>query len=536
FIDHDITLVENSSHEPIFLDIPENDKHFSPNAAIITARSEIKPGTGTSTNNPRQYINRISSFIDGSAIYGSDKERADWLRTFEGGKLKTSKGNLLPWNTVSGEFNDIVDRINTPFMGDDTGQNHKLFVAGDIRANENPLLIAMHTLFVREHNNLCDQFAADHPQWSDETLYQNARKMISAYVQKITFEDWLPAMGIQLPEYSSYNDQMNPSIFNVFSAAAFRIGHTMINSNLIRMGDNGQEIAEGSIGLKDAFFNPQAVVLAGGIDPYFKGMGTQVMQELDCKIVDDLRNFLFGTPEAGGLDLASINIYRGRDRGISDYNTLRADFGLPRVSDFEDFTASPEDAQALRDLYGNVNNVDAWVGMLAEEHLNNAIVGPLVKTIIEKQFQLLRDGDRFYYENDPAFTQEEIDIIKNTSLHDIIMRNTGISLMQKNVFSAMPHSAIPNGPDLADYNLEAIVYPNPTFDNATLKIYADHNHEVDVSVYSPLGERLIVSKLELIAGDNFISFSFDPAWPRGLYNILLESPTNYKILKLVREQ
>ena len=469
FIDHDIVRVDNNHQEPVFIGIPEGDEYFIPGTSIITARSKSMEGTGTSLDNPRQYANGITSFIDASAVYGSDEKRVNWLRTFEGGKLKTSTGNLLPWNTVSGEFNDVVDLINSPFMGDDTGQNLKLFVAGDVRANENPLLLAMHTVFVREHNRLCDEFAEEHPSWSDETLYQNARRMIGAYLQKITFEDWLPVMGVLLPEYSGYNDQMNPGIFNVFSAAAFRIGHTMINSDLIRMSNTGQELSTGSIKLKDAFFNPMVLVLSGGIDPFFKGMGTQVMQELDCKIIGDLRNFLFGSPGAGGLDLASVNIYRGRDRGVGSYNALREDFGLPKVTKFEDFTSNPNDAQILGELYGNVNNVDAWVGILSEKHLNGAILGPLAMTIVEKQFQVLRDGDRFYFENDPAFSAEDKENIKNTSLHDIIMRNTDIALMQKDVFSAMPHSDIPNGPDLVEIDLESVAYPNPTFDNATIK-------------------------------------------------------------------
>lgn len=535
FIDHDISLVESNGQEPVFIDVPANDQDFVPGSRIVTSRNIAMSGTGTSTDNPRQYANGISSFIDGSAVYGSDETRANWLRTFEGGKLKLSTGHLLPWNTTTGEFNDPVDYANAPFMADDTRQNQKLFVAGDVRANENPLLIAMHTLFVREHNRLCEQFAIEHPQWTDEILYQNARRMIGAYIQKITFEEWLPAMGVYLPEYNGYNDEMNPGIFNVFSAAAFRIGHTMINSDLIRMADNGEEISSGSIKLKDAFFNPLSVVLAGGIDPYFKGMGTQIMQEMDCKIIDDLRNFLFGNPNAGGLDLAAINIYRGRDRGLSDYNTLRADFGLPKVDNYEEFVANPDDAQVLDQLYGNVNNIDAWVGILSEKHLNGAILGELVMKIIEKQFQVLRDGDRFFYENDPAFTEEEREQIRSTSLHSIIMRNTDIGLMQDNVFQAMPHSSIPNGPELTPINLESVVYPNPSYDQATLKVYADYDHSMTIKCFNSNGQLLSHSSENLVRGENFITLEIDPNWPRGLYNLLLESTGSYNIVKIVKE-
>ena len=535
FVDHDISLVESNPAEAMALNIPDDDRHFSPQSKIFTSRNLGSEDSGTSTDNPRQYINTISAFIDGSAVYGSDDQRADWLRTFEGGKLKVSEGNLLPWNTTTGEFNSSLDLINSPDMADDTGLNTKLFVAGDIRANENPLLITMHTLFVREHNRLCEEYALEHPGWSDEILYQRARKMIGAYIQKITFEDWLPAMGVYLPEYPGYNQEMNPGIFNVFSAAAFRIGHTMINSDLIRMSNSGGEITQGNVRLKDAFFNPLSIVLAGGIDPYFKGMGTQIMQEMDCKIVDDLRNFLFGSPGAGGLDLAAINIFRGRDRGISDYNTLRRDFGLPEVSDFEDFTANPDDVEVLQGLYGDYNKLDAWVGILSEKHLNGAILGELSMKIIERQFQLLRDGDRFYYENDPVFNENDLAQIQNTALHDIIMRNTSISLMQKNVFEAMPHSAIPNGPDLAELQLESVLYPNPTFDQTVIKIYSDIDRDITIKIFNTNGQLIEIRNETLIPGDNFLPFKLNSFWPRGLYNLLIESDDHYSILKLVKE-
>ena len=132
-------------------------------------------------------------------------------------------------------------------------------------------------------------------------------------------------------------------------------------------------------------------------------MGTQVQQELDCKVIDDVRNFLFGIPGAGGLDLASINIARGRERGLPDYNTIRSDFGLPKVSSFVDICEDNEVNQLLEELYESVDNVDPWVGLLAEDHMSNTIFGETVMNIVEKQFRALRDGDRFYFENDDAY-------------------------------------------------------------------------------------------------------------------------------------
>ena len=97
-------------------------------------------GTGTDPSNPRQHGNGITGWIDASNVYGSDIDRATWIRTFSDGKMKISNYNLLPWNTVTGNINDEID-FNAPFMADDTRSLTKYFVAGDIRANENPLLL-----------------------------------------------------------------------------------------------------------------------------------------------------------------------------------------------------------------------------------------------------------------------------------------------------------------------------------------------------------------------------------------------------------
>ncbi len=143
FIDHDITLVENSPFEPAFVNVPLGDDWFDPfnggEALIFMMRSAAIPGTGASSSNPREFANEITAFIDGSAVYGSTDERAAWLRSGYSGKLKTSSGNLLPFNTMNNEFSGEVDP-DAPHMADDVGLTEKLFVAGDVRANENPLL------------------------------------------------------------------------------------------------------------------------------------------------------------------------------------------------------------------------------------------------------------------------------------------------------------------------------------------------------------------------------------------------------------
>jgi len=307
-----------------------------------------------------------------------------------------------------------------------------MFQAGDIRANENVELIAMQTLFVREHNRLADRIAAQNPGLSDEEIYQQARRIVIGEIQAITYNEFLPALlgRNALAPYTGYKPDVNPGIATEFSTAAFRVGHTMLGNDVEFLDNNGNEIRP-AVSLSEAFFNPD-LVRETGIDPILKYLASDVAEEVDTHVVDSVRNFLFGPPGAGGLDLASLNIQRGRDHGLADYNTTREAYGLPRITDFSQITANVEVQQRLRDLYGSVDNIDLWVGGLAEDHVAGSSVGPTFQRIIADQFQRLRDGDRFWYQRE--FSGPELDRIEHTSLADVIRRNTTVTNLQENVF------------------------------------------------------------------------------------------------------
>lgn len=444
FLDHDIGLTPDGP-EPALIKVPTGDPHFDPfgagEAIIPMQRNLFDPTTGTGSDNPRQHPNVLSAYIDGSAVYGSDQERADWLRSFEGGKLKVSTGNLLPFNTVDGELEGELSEA-APEMDDPVRISEKHYVAGDVRANENPLLLSFHTLFVREHNRLCDELALKHPDWNDEMLYQYARKLVGGLIQSIVYDEWLPAMGVELSEYQGYRNDVNPQLANVFTAAAFRLGHTLLNSVIQRRDNDGQVIPQGNLTLQEAFFNIFAFIETGDIDPFFKGMASQIQQNMDPKLINDVRNFLFGRPGDGGLDLASININRGRERGLADFNTVRAAIGLPRYDFFQQINSNAGVFTRLLSLYADIHEIDPWVGMLAEKPMPGALFGETIMEMMKLQFTNLRDGDRFFYLIDPILTEADKDWIKQSTLHDVIMYNTKIDLMQDNVFSAMPHSEI----------------------------------------------------------------------------------------------
>ncbi len=426
FLDHDIDqTVDATPPVPLSIPIPTGDPYFDPNGTgtqtMTLDRSNSDPATGSSRGNPLQQLNSITALIDGSQVYGSDGVHAADLRTFEGGHLKTSAGNLLPFNTM-GLAND------NPLHAYPT----TLFAAEDTRANENVELTAMQTLFVREHNRLADRFALQHADWSDEQVYQAARRIVIAELQAITYNEFLPALlGPQaMPAYRGYNPQVNPGIANEFSTAAFRLGHSLVGGDVEFLDNNGNEVHEATP-LRDDFFNPQLVEEAG-IDPILKYLASDRAQEIDTHVVDDLRNFLFGQPGQGGLDLAALNIERGRDHGLASYNATRVGYGLLPARTFADITKNVDTQHALRAAYGSVDKIDLWVGGLAEDHVAGGSVGALFSRILIDQFQRLRDGDRFWYQDN--LSGRELAQVQNTSLADIIRLNTQTTNLQDNVF------------------------------------------------------------------------------------------------------
>ena len=157
---------------------------------------------------------------------------------------------------------------------------------------------------------------------------------------------------------------------------------------------------------------------------------------------------LFGPPGAGGLDLAALNIQRGRDHGIPHYNVLRESYGLLRLTSFSQITSDPALRQKLETVYQNdINNIDAWIGGLAEDHLPGTSLGPLFTQIITSQFTRSRDGDRLFYRGSAAglyasgVLNPQIASLVNLDalrLSDVIAWNTGADSLQTNVFFAAP--------------------------------------------------------------------------------------------------
>jgi peroxidase len=440
FLDHDIDLTAGSSPAEAFdIAVPLGDPWFDP-FSTGTETIGLDRSAGVFVNGQREQLNEITAWIDGSMIYGSDEERALALRTLDGtGRLRTSEGDLLPYNL------ELLP--NAPYPQVD------FFLAGDIRANEQVALTALHTLFVREHNWWAERIArlthskpkskpkkpkssgkpggdgkgkgGPPPTLSGDEIYQRARAIVGAEIQAITFREFLPVLlGKQaLPKYEGYAPGVDPSIRNAFATSAYRVGHTMLSSTLLRLDRRGNEHEAGHLDLADAFFSPTELS-AWGIEPLLRGLAHQRAQEVDPLVVDDVRNFLFGPPGAGGFDLASLNIQRGRDHGLPSLAALRTELELLPPTEFSDICSDAQVVANLSSVYELPADVDPWVGALAEDHLPGAMVGETLHAILTEQFRALRDGDRFWYER--AFPKKTKRLIERQTLAKIIRRNTDI--------------------------------------------------------------------------------------------------------------
>lgn len=427
FLDHDLDLTDGvDPAEAANIQVPAGDVFFDPTSTGVVEiplnRSIYDVETGSDSDNPRQQINEITAWVDASNVYGSSEDRALALRALDGtGQLKTSEGNFLPFNT---------DGLPN------AGVHTTFFLAGDVRANEQVGLATMHTLFMREHNRLAEQIAENNPDLSGDEIYQRARNIVAAQMQVITYNEFLPLLLGRngLPRYRGYNPEIDPSIANEFSTGAYRLGHSLLSSQILRLDENGEEIEAGHLSLRDAFFSPDEVK-DNGLEPVLRGLAAQICQSIDNYVIDDVRNFLFGAPGAGGFDLVSLNIQRGRDHGLASYNQARIDLGLAAMTDFSDISSDPVVVASLEEAYESVDDIDLWVGGLAEDHHRDAMVGELFFHILRKQFAALRDGDRFWYER--SLSREMRERVEDTRLSDIIRRNTDIGdEIQRNVFVA----------------------------------------------------------------------------------------------------
>mmetsp|Transcript_10770 Transcript_10770/g.44146 ORF Transcript_10770/g.44146 Transcript_10770/m.44146 type:complete len:1538 (-) Transcript_10770:236-4849(-) len=399
FLSHDLTLANPLSasmtlENQLPIAVPAGDLVFDLEATgtqlLRFTRTTYAAGSGSEAGGPRQQVNHHSSFIDASNVYGPDEGRSRLLREGGGGggRMATSAdGRLLPREAVSGTAKD-----------NPTGRSSRnLYATGDHRGNEQPGLLALHTLLVREHNLVHDLLVAARPQLSAAEAFELARSFVIAEVQHVTMAEYLPLLvgAAGVPDCAAYDTAVRPQVYNEFAAAAFRFGHSQVGGRL-QVGRRG---AAGSreVPLRDAFFVPEYLA-RHGLEAVLAGMATTVAQEVDVHLVEDLRSFLFDSGRGAGLDLFALNVQRGRDHGLPSYLSVSRQLGLD--GGCRAFACLPFEAEAraaLAGLYAAADDVDLFVGGLLEAHVEGGSVGPVFAELIRRQMHALCVGDRLWY-------------------------------------------------------------------------------------------------------------------------------------------
>jgi len=404
FVDHDISLEATPpSSGPINIAIPAGDPAFPDGTTIALNRDLRNPTTNT-------IINTVAGFLDLSQLYGSSATVAASLRNADGTLKSSDNGQALM----------VVNNA---------------FVAGDARVMENPELTATTTLFMREHNNWVHRLAAQNPSWTADQLYNMSKAITTAEYQNIIYSEYLPVLiGRALGTYSGYNPTVNAQVSQEFSTAAFRVGHSQVSDTQEGIDAAGNVVFTEP--LAQAFFNTPAQDEANGINPLLRDLGADFSQATDVYAVPALRNLLTAGLVGGDvdvIDLIAIDIQRERDVGLGTLNQTRRALSMPAYTSFSALTNDRVLQQNLEIVYGNIDNLDLFIGGLAENPAPGSRVGPTFQAIIAKQFAALRDGDRFFWLNE-GFDARTAAMISNTTLAQVIERNTDIANLQPNVF------------------------------------------------------------------------------------------------------
>ncbi|XP_043195793.1 dual oxidase-like [Amphibalanus amphitrite] len=417
--------------------------------------------TGQSPNMPREQINSKTSWIDGSFIYSTSEAWLNTMRSFENGTFRTDENGMPPKN------HERVPIMNKPsphlFK---TLSPERMYLLGDERTNQNPALLSLGILFFRWHNKVALRAQEEHPDWSDEEVFQRARRIVVATLQNIIMYEYLPAfLGDTVEPYKGYRADVHPGISHVFQSAAFRFGHSMIPPGLYRRDNkcNYKRTISGDLALRlcSTWWDSNDVLETSTIEELLMGMSSQIAEREDAVLCSDVRDKLFGPMEFSRRDLGALNIMRGRDNGLPDYNTVRKCFQLPIITNLTEANPElaaerPELFKQLMEAYGDqVMNIDLYVGGMLESRDGP---GELFRAIIKEQFQRLRDADRFWFENteNGIFTETEVAAIKRVHLYDIILSTTSIKRgdLQENVFFHMADDPCPQPKQLNASQME----------------------------------------------------------------------------------
>uniref|UniRef100_A0A674G7Q3 NAD(P)H oxidase (H2O2-forming) n=1 Tax=Taeniopygia guttata TaxID=59729 RepID=A0A674G7Q3_TAEGU len=406
--------------------IPSGDPVFDPagtgDVVLPFQRTHWAAGTGQSPNNPREQTNEMTGWLDGSSIYGPSHSWSDALRSFLGGQLASGPNGSLPRQT---DGRVPMWKALDPSTGQ--GGPQGIYDLGSAWGNENPFLQAESIAWFRYHNHLATALAQEHPAWSDEDLFQHARKRVIATFQSIVLYEWLPTLLITSPP-TGYQQHLDPSLSPEFVAAAGQFLATMVPPGVYKRDTRCRfqnvSVSGGSfpaVRLCNSYWSRKSPGLqqAEDVDSLLLGMSSQIAEQEDNIMVEDLQDYWYGPLKYSRTDYVASWIQRGRDFGLPTYNQVRQHFGLKPLQNWSNLAPhlEPQVLQKVAALYGNnMAGLELLPGGMLEAD------GSLFSTIILEQFLRLRDGDRFWFENtkNGLFTEEEIGEIRNTTFHSVL--------------------------------------------------------------------------------------------------------------------
>uniref|UniRef100_A0A7G3ADF7 Putative chorion peroxidase n=1 Tax=Lutzomyia longipalpis TaxID=7200 RepID=A0A7G3ADF7_LUTLO len=444
FLSHDVTQtasITNRDGTPISCcsedgtrTLPPSQSHFACMPIPISAddefyaqfnqrcmnfvRSAIAPNCRLG---PARQFDRVTHYLDGSPIYGSNEQTEADLRTFEGGRLR-----------MLNDFGrDLLPLSQDPQFCAQIQPGSVCFQGGDTRTNQIISITAVHILYAREHNRVAAELARLNPHWSDDLLFVEAKRIVVAELQFVAYSEFLPliigtetmarfGLNVRTDGYSDdYSTDVNAAVTSEFITAAFRFGHSTVDGVFRTFSE--------TIDIPDVMFNPARLLQRSFYDDILVTMTSQPMQEVDSSITNGLSQFMFRGTNPFGLDLVAINLQRARDHGLRTYNEYLELTGSRRIGSFGDL--GPEIASRLQRAYASPDDIELWVGGLLEAADTDALLGPTFSNIIADQFSRLRRGDRYFFEHGPqvnpgAFTPRQLAEIRKATMARLLCDNS----------------------------------------------------------------------------------------------------------------
>ncbi|MFC4118936.1 peroxidase family protein [Nonomuraea zeae] len=365
--------------------------------------------------------NSSNHHIDLNQLYGLDDTATAALRAFDGGLLKSqliNGGEFPPYLCEHGKIKPEFAPLSVIRFDQLTDeQRATLFATGSDRGNIQIGFTMLTVLFLREHNRVARLLARQHPRWDDERLFQTARNVLIVLLIKLVVEEYInhitpyhfrftldPRLSERLARASWHRENWASVEFNL----VYR-WHSLIPS---RLSVGGREL-------------PMAETMVGGALIPGPGLG-RLFEDASRQRAG--RISLFNTdPLLREVDVASIA--DSRALGLAPYNSYRVHCSFPRVRDFEQISSDRRVTGALRELYRDVDDLDLYVGLFAEEPGSpDAILPPLLTKIIaiDAFSQALTNpllAPRIL--NAATFSPHGVRVIATTrTLSDVLRRNT----------------------------------------------------------------------------------------------------------------